>query len=115
MSNNKLSQRLQDWVETRKRFRLSHAHVQMARELGMNRRKLAPIRRNHEAEELRSAVELLADLRDLAARKEGNRLPAAHRRPARRTCRQADAHRAAANGGAVIPSEAELTGSSPHR
>src|SRR5437899_13098055 len=31
---------LQRWVEARKRFRLSHAHVQMARELGMNPKKL---------------------------------------------------------------------------
>src|SRR6266542_3743919 len=30
---------LQRWVEARKRFRLSHAQVQMARELGMNPRK----------------------------------------------------------------------------
>ncbi len=31
---------LQRWVEARKRFRLSHAQVQMARELGMNPKKL---------------------------------------------------------------------------
>ncbi len=30
---------LQRWVEARKRFRLPHAQVQMARELGMNPRK----------------------------------------------------------------------------
>ena len=30
---------LQRWIEARKRFRLSHAQVQMARELGMNPRK----------------------------------------------------------------------------
>ena len=30
---------LQRWVEARKRFRLSHAQAQMARELGMNPRK----------------------------------------------------------------------------
>src|SRR5437764_5843335 len=30
---------LQRWVEARKRFRLSHAQVQMARELGMNPRQ----------------------------------------------------------------------------
>ena len=27
---------LQIWIDARKRFRLSHMHVQMARELGMN-------------------------------------------------------------------------------
>ena len=33
-------QKLQDWVDARKRHRLSHAQVQMARELGMNPRRL---------------------------------------------------------------------------
>jgi hypothetical protein len=32
--------RLLPWFEARKRFRLSHAQTQMARELGMNPRKL---------------------------------------------------------------------------
>jgi hypothetical protein len=31
---------LQPWIEARNRFRLSHAHVQMARELGLNPKKL---------------------------------------------------------------------------
>jgi hypothetical protein len=34
---------LQDWVEARKRHHLSHAHVQMARELGMNPKKLGKL------------------------------------------------------------------------
>ena len=37
------------WVEARKRHRLSHAHVQMARELGMNPKKLGRID-NHKQE-----------------------------------------------------------------
>ena len=36
----KLPPKLQVWVDARKRFHLSHAHVQMARELGMNPKKL---------------------------------------------------------------------------
>ena len=36
----KLPPKLQAWVDARKRFHLSHAHVQMARELGMNPKKL---------------------------------------------------------------------------
>ncbi len=40
---------LQDWVEARKRHHLSHAHVQMARELGMNPKKLGKID-NHKQE-----------------------------------------------------------------
>ena len=39
MAKRKPSQNLQDWIEARKRFHLSHAHVQMARELGMNPRE----------------------------------------------------------------------------
>ncbi len=45
----KLSQNLQDWAEARRRFHLLHAHVQMARELGMNPRKLGKLD-NHDQE-----------------------------------------------------------------
>ena len=34
---------LQEWITARKRHHLSHAHVQMARELGMNPRKLGKV------------------------------------------------------------------------
>ena len=40
---------LQAWIQARKRHRLSHAHVQMARELGMNPAKLGSID-NHRQE-----------------------------------------------------------------
>jgi hypothetical protein len=49
MGKPKLPQNLQDWVEARKRHHLSHAHVQMARELGMNPRKLGKLD-NHKQE-----------------------------------------------------------------
>ncbi len=49
MATKKLPQDLQDWIEARKRFHLSHAHVQMARELGMNPRKLGKLD-NHRQE-----------------------------------------------------------------
>jgi hypothetical protein len=49
MGRKKLSQDLQNWIEARKRFHLSHAHVQMARELGMNPRKLGKLA-NHDQE-----------------------------------------------------------------
>jgi hypothetical protein len=49
MAKKKLPQDLQDWVDARKRFGLSHAHVQMARELGMNPRKLGKLA-NHDQE-----------------------------------------------------------------
>ena len=35
--------RLQEWITARQRHHLSHAHVQMARELGMNPRKLGKL------------------------------------------------------------------------
>src|SRR5437016_8739435 len=34
---------LQPWIDARRKFRLSHAHVQMARELGMNPKKLGKL------------------------------------------------------------------------
>lgn len=49
MGKKKLSQHLQDWVEARRRLHLSHAHVQMARELGMNPKKLGRLD-NHDQE-----------------------------------------------------------------
>lgn len=36
----KIPQDLVDWIAARKRFRLSHAQIQMARELGLNPKKL---------------------------------------------------------------------------
>jgi len=38
-----LPPKLQAWEDARRRHRLSHAHVQMARELGLNPRKLGKL------------------------------------------------------------------------
>lgn len=46
---NPIDPKLQDWIVARKRHRLTHAQVQMARELGMNPKKLGKID-NHNAE-----------------------------------------------------------------
>ena len=35
--------KLQPWFEARQRFRLSHTHIQMARELGLNPRKFGSL------------------------------------------------------------------------
>lgn len=35
----KIPEKFKKWIEVRKRFHLSHAHIQMARELGMNPKK----------------------------------------------------------------------------
>jgi len=45
----KPNQKQQAWIDARKRHRLSHAQVQMAREIGMNPAKLGRID-NHEQE-----------------------------------------------------------------
>ena len=49
VAKTKLAHNLQDWTEARKRFHLSHAHVQMARELGMNPCNLGKLD-NHDQE-----------------------------------------------------------------
>ena len=45
----RIPQDMQRWIDARKRFGLSHAQVQMARELGMNPRKLGSLA-NHKQE-----------------------------------------------------------------
>src|SRR5688572_29295239 len=51
MTSNQLriTEEMRKWIEARKRFHLSHAQVQMARELGMNPRKLGSLA-NHKQE-----------------------------------------------------------------
>lgn len=45
----KIPEKYQVWIDARKRYRLSHSHVQMARDLGMNPKKLGKIA-NHKQE-----------------------------------------------------------------
>ena len=40
--------KLQPWFEARRRFKLSHAHIQMARELGMNPEKFGSLANQHQ-------------------------------------------------------------------
>lgn len=49
MAKKKIPPKLKPWVEARKRFRLSHLHIQMARELGMNPKKFGGLA-NHKQE-----------------------------------------------------------------
>ena len=49
MSKQKVPQKLIPWLEAKKRHRLSDMHVQMARELGMNPKKLGKLD-NHKQE-----------------------------------------------------------------
>ena len=57
MATNKkrLTPRYQVWVDARNKFRLSHAHVQMARELGLNPKKLGSLA-NHDQERWKSPL-----------------------------------------------------------
>ena len=36
---NKIPEKYQRWIDARKHYHLSHAHIQMARELGLNPKK----------------------------------------------------------------------------
>ena len=49
MKRKRIPDGLRAWIEARKRHHLSHAHVRMARELGMNPKKLGGID-NHRQE-----------------------------------------------------------------
>jgi len=49
VSNNKIPKELQPWIEAKKKHRLSQMHIQMARELGMNPKKLGKLD-NHKQE-----------------------------------------------------------------
>jgi hypothetical protein len=57
-----LPPKLQAWVNARKRYRLTHAHVQMARELGMNPNKLGKLA-NHRQESWKAPLpEFIEDI-----------------------------------------------------
>jgi hypothetical protein len=43
MARKRIPERFQVWIEARQRFHLSHAQVQMARELGMNPKSLGKL------------------------------------------------------------------------
>ena len=49
MPNTRIPDHFQMLIDARKRFRLSHAHVQMARELGLNPKKIGKLD-NHDQE-----------------------------------------------------------------
>src|SRR6266498_2934261 len=49
MTTPRIPDHLQIWIDARKRFHLSHAQIQMARELGMNPKKFGKLA-NHRQE-----------------------------------------------------------------
>ncbi len=48
MAEKRIPEHLQAWIDARKRRKLSHAHVHMAHELGMNPRKLGKLDNHHQ-------------------------------------------------------------------
>ena len=50
------------WIEARQRFRLSHAHVQMARELGLNPKKFGKLANHHQEPWKRPLPDFIAAL-----------------------------------------------------
>lgn len=72
MKKGKIPQKLQPWIEARKRFRLSHAHVQMARELGLNPGKLGRVD-NHRQEPWKAPLPIFIE--NLYEKRFGRRKP----------------------------------------
>ena len=60
---------LQRWIDARKRFHLSHAQVQMARELGINPRRLGS-KANHRQEPWKAPLQVFIE--DLYQKRFGN-------------------------------------------
>jgi hypothetical protein len=62
MTKNKprIPEDMQRWIDARKRFHLSHAQVQMARELGMNPRKLGSLD-NHKQERWKAPLPIFIE------------------------------------------------------
>ena len=49
-NKKKVPQKFQKWIDARKKYKLSHAQIQMARELGMNPTRFGKLD-NHDQEE----------------------------------------------------------------
>ena len=47
-NKNFIPQKLLPWIEARKKYKLSHAQVQMARELGLNPKKFGSLANHHQ-------------------------------------------------------------------
>ena len=60
MKNKRPDQKTRAWEEARKRHHLSHAQAQMARELGMNPKKLGKID-NHKQEPWKAPLPLFIE------------------------------------------------------
>jgi hypothetical protein len=68
----RLSPKYQVWVDARKRHKLSHAHIQMARELGMNPKKFGKLD-NHKQEPWKAPLPIFIE--DLYFKRFGRERP----------------------------------------
>jgi hypothetical protein len=68
----KLSPKYQVWVDARKRFHLSHAHIQMARELGLNPKKFGKLA-NHKQQPWKAPLPVFIE--DLSFKRFGKNRP----------------------------------------
>lgn len=67
-----LSPKYQVWVDARKRFGLSHAHIQMARELGLNPKKFGKLA-NHKQQPWKAPLPVFIE--DLYVKRFGKNRP----------------------------------------
>ncbi len=67
-----LSPKYQPWVDARTRFHLSHAHVQMARELGLNPKKFGGLA-NHKQEPWKAPLPIFIE--DIYFKRFGKKRP----------------------------------------
>ncbi len=68
----KIPEKYQVWINVRKRYHLSHAHIQMARELGMNPKKFGKIA-NHKQEPWKAPLAVFIE--DLYFKRFGKKRP----------------------------------------
>jgi hypothetical protein len=68
----KLPEKYQVWIDVRKRYHLSHSHIQMARELGMNPKKFGKIA-NHKQEPWKAPLPVFIE--DIYFKRFGKRRP----------------------------------------
>ena len=68
----KISEKDQVWINVRKKYHLSHSHIQMARELGMNPKRFGKIA-NHKQEPWKAPLPVFIE--DIYFKRFGKRRP----------------------------------------
>jgi len=69
---HKIPDKYQVWINARKKYKLSHVHIQMARELGMNPKKLGK-KANHKQQPWKAPLPVFIE--DLYFKRFGKRQP----------------------------------------